>query len=256
MSSEGRVSAAARAVLELLACGPARYAQAQGRLQLRALGGSSAKVVEPATLAELARRRWISREGDIITLGRDAPLLAQTAADARATERVTLVDGASTRLATRVRVESPLDNLRHRKDKAGRALISDAQWQAGDRLRTDFTMAQMMPGIGMRWTASPASGKGGGRCAATEQTDAAIAARQRVNRALGHVGPELAGLLADVCCFLKGLEMVEAERGWPARSARLMLATGLSILVRHYNPPARQSGATRHWGADDYRPEL
>lgn len=42
--------------------------------------------------------------------------------------------------------------------------------------------------------------------------DSAIAARVAVNRALEAMGPELAGVALDVCCFMKGLETVERER--------------------------------------------
>ncbi|MEN0001668.1 MAG: DUF6456 domain-containing protein, partial [Pseudomonadota bacterium] len=68
----------------------------------------------------------------------------------------------------------------------------------------------------------------------------ADAARGRVAKALSNVGPELAGLLLDVCCFLKGLERVEAERRWPRRSAKLLLKVALASLDRHYNPPPLQ----------------
>ncbi len=52
-----------------------------------------------------------------------------------------------------------------------------------------------------------------------------VAARQCVHQALDAVGPEFAGLLLDVYCFLKGLEDVERERAevrtWLAEDAKL-----------------------------------
>jgi len=71
------------------------------------------------------------------------------------------------------------------------------------------------------------------------------------------MGPELSGVVLDVCCFMKGLELVERERQWPARSAKLMLRTGLLALARHYSPPRSPRAAPmQHWGAEDYRPVL
>ena len=93
--------------------------------------------------------------------------------------------------------------------------------------------------------------------------DSAAAAAERVRRALSSVGPELSGVLIDVCCHLKGLEEAERAAGWPQRSAKIVLQLALTRLARHYGLETHPSpntggarGAVRHWGSVDYRPQI
>jgi Domain of unknown function (DUF6456) len=149
--------------------------------------------------------------------------------------------------------ESPLAWLARRKGRNGRPLIEPEQLQAGERLRAEFTRAQLMPRVTSNWSAAVNDGRRAPGPASFTET--MIAARQRVRRALEAVGPEFAGLLLDVCCFLKGLEDVERERGWPPRSAKVVLQLALDRLARHYGLRAEIRGPAhaliRTWFAPD-----
>lgn len=149
--------------------------------------------------------------------------------------------------------ESPLGWLARRRGRDGQPLIAPAQFQAGERLRAEFTRAQMTPRVTAAWTVSVDVSRGGERAAGF--ADAVIAAQQRVRRALDAAGPEFAGLLLDVCCFLKGLEDVERERRWPPRSAKVVLQLGLDRLARHYGLAGEARGRdrtpVRAWAALD-----
>ena len=49
------------------------------------------------------------------------------------------------------------------------------------------------------------------------------------------------------------------ERGWPVRSAKIVLKSALGVLSRHYNPDSGAEPRQRqmlHWGAGDYRPSI
>ncbi|MEZ5840087.1 MAG: DUF6456 domain-containing protein [Hyphomicrobiales bacterium] len=206
------------------------------------------------------------KDGALVATPASAAFLARAAADedgfraqhqARALRRI----GADGETVLVDEAESPLSWLRRRRDRDGRPLVGDAEFLAGERLRDDHTRAGLMPRVTAAWDATAGSGRGsGGRGGMAELTDAVVAARLRVDKALGAVGPELSGVLLDVCCFLKGLEQVEQEHGWPARSAKVVLRLALSRLARHYGigEAARgpRHGRTRSWGEAGYRPEI
>jgi hypothetical protein len=150
--------------------------------------------------------------------------------------------------------ESPLLWLARRKGADGRKLVESHQLQAGERLRADFTLAQMMPRTTSNWD-SPIARRGRDGQSAGHLTDKALDAKRRTRDALDNVGPEFAGLLLDVCCFLKRLEDVERERRWPQRSAKVVLQLALERLARHYGYRSQMQGKAnaklRVWLAED-----
>jgi hypothetical protein len=258
-------------ILKFLAAGPARVAPASGRkagetvlLERNDRGTISAGL---ADLSALASGGLLCRTGDTVRLTATGLATARRASAVKnpyreqhgevAPRRFDTADGwivADVNMA-----ESPLAQLARRKAKDGRPFLAETEWRSGERLRVDYTRARIMPRLGANWQAAIASGRrDGGAGGIAELTDAALAARQRVEHAVDAVGPELSGVLIDVCCFLKGLETVELERGWPARSAKFMLKSALGALSRHYERPKGEERRHRvlHWGTDDYRPRL
>ncbi|RDJ23550.1 ATPase [Bosea caraganae] len=231
-----------------------------GRIALyRANGGTSlgagyvlAQEAEAAVAAGLAR--W-----DGTGKARRLTLAAAAPASKRAlSTRTMLVDGVVQPVLVDDR-ESPLLWLHRRAGKDGRPQISAAEFAAGERFRADLTLAQMLPRTTMNWDAAFAPEERGSGRDPGSASDSALAARQRIGKACDKLGPELSGLAIDVCGFLKGLDQVERERGWPARSAKVVLRLALSALASHYGidvapRSSKRSGSV--WRADDARPQI
>jgi hypothetical protein len=80
-----------------------------------------------------------------------------------------------------------------------------------------------------------------------------LAAKQRFARALQAVGPGLSDLLVDVCCHLMGLEAAERHKGWPQRSAKVVLTIALDRLAAHYGLGAAigTGSRMRSWIVED-----
>jgi Domain of unknown function (DUF6456) len=148
--------------------------------------------------------------------------------------------------------ESPLDWLRRRRDAAGQPLIDAAEFEAGERLRRDLTMGGMLPSVTARWEGAIGAGRQGPRDPAGA-TDTMIAARQRTRAALEAIGGDFADLLVDFCGFLKGLEVMERERRWPARSAKVVVRLALRRLAEHYGLQGEAEGPSASRGIRSWR---
>lgn len=140
--------------------------------------------------------------------------------------------------------ESPLARLK------SRGQIDATHFAAGERLRRDYTMAQLAPRLGVDLSAPVVCGgsRGGG---ADSISDIAVAARQRFSRAMAAAGPGLSDLAFDVCCDLQPLEGAEGRRGWSKRSARVVLMLALDRLADHYGmTTVRTHAPIRAWRAE------
>ncbi len=240
----------------------------ENRIECRNRGGVTA--ASPRRLADLADADLIVREGNRIGLtAAGRAHLARSSADSD--PFLVQHDGIALRQKTRNDpidaaliddAESPLAWLAKRRGPNGKPLIDPAQFQAGERLRADFTRAGLTPRVTSNWIAPIAQGKRASGTGAGSFSDTVLAAKERVSATLEAVGPEFAGVLLDVCCFLKGLETVERERNWPQRTAKIVLGLALDRLARHYGirseirgPRARPDARLARAGckADDQR---
>ena len=137
--------------------------------------------------------------------------------------------------------ESPLSALRRR------GIVSAVQFEAGEKLRRDYTIGGLTPRMGVDYSAPV-----GGRSFRADLADTVVAARQRFNQALKAAGPGLCEVLFDVCCYLTALEDCEQRHGWPRGSAKVVLGLALDRLAAHYGmTSAASAGRMRSWSMEE-----
>ena len=159
--------------------------------------------------------------------------------------------------------ESPLARLFLRKDANGKTYIDGKQFLAGEKLRRDYEQAHMAQRVTGAYEESAGSG---GRHwqmsdnSVAKMNDNAIAARERLHHAFAAVGPELSGILYQVCCVSSGFENAELILTLPPRSGKAVLALALTRLARHYGlikiRVATPKDSMSYWAVDDYRPKV
>lgn len=126
-----------------------------------------------------------------------------------------------------------------------RGLIDATERMAGEKLARDFYLAQLSGRLTVDWQAPLTRSR---RSAASPLPEAVLAAKQRLREALVAVGPELSGVLMDLCCLEQGLEATEKRLGWPRASAKVVLRLALARLARHYGlGMGRQSAPIEGW---------
>jgi hypothetical protein len=136
--------------------------------------------------------------------------------------------GPSVRSVTVNLAESPLGWL------FSRGLISQRQFDAGERLRCDWERAQLPPRVTMAWDSAPVSRSRGGSVFAPDLNGAQIDARRRFHDAIASAGPGLSDILWRVVCAGEGMREAESALGWPARAGKLVLTLALDRIAAYY----------------------
>ncbi len=124
--------------------------------------------------------------------------------------------------------ESPLGWLR------ARGLVTVRQYDAGERLRSDWERAQLSPRVSMAWDSAPVSRGRTGAVIEPDLTGAQIDAKRRFHDAVASAGPGLADILWRVVCAGEGMRAAETALGWPARAGKLVLTLALDRVADYY----------------------
>ncbi len=153
----------------------------------------------------------------------------------RAIDQGVAANGASrARLTKSVTVnitESPLGRL------FSRGLLSQRQFDAGERLRSDWERALLSPRVKMSWDAAPIARGRGGAASSPDPRGAQIDARKRFDEAIEFAGPGLCDILWRIVCAGEGMRDAETALGWPARAGRLVLTLALDRVAAYYRMP-------------------
>ncbi|WP_417310273.1 DUF6456 domain-containing protein [Devosia sp.] len=153
--------------------------------------------------------------------------------------------------------ESPLARLALGSGEGGSPFLAPHQIEAGERFRRLAERAQLRPRTTMSYSpAHTASGRDG---RAPEPADMAIDARRALAEIQAALPHDCAGVVMDVCGMEKGLQQIESERGWPRRSAKLVLRIALETLAGQWGLTATARGGDsrrpHRWMAGD-RPDM
>jgi hypothetical protein len=135
---------------------------------------------------------------------------------------------SSSRSVTVNITESPLGWLFARK------FITRREYEAGERLRSDWERAQLSQRVTMSWDAAPVARGRGGAGGQPDLSGSEIDAKRRFDSAIAAAGPGLTDILWRIVCAGEGMRDAETALGWPARSGRLVLTFALDRVADHY----------------------
>jgi hypothetical protein len=124
--------------------------------------------------------------------------------------------------------ESPLGWL------FARGHVTQRQFDAGERLRSDWERGQLAPRVTMAWNSAPVARGRSGAAPKADLNGAQIDARRRFEHAIEKSGPGLADILWRIVCAGEGMREAESALGWPARAGKVVLTLALDRIADYY----------------------
>jgi hypothetical protein len=115
--------------------------------------------------------------------------------------------------------------------------VTQRQFDAGERLRSDWERAQLAPRVTMAWDAAPVARDRGGSSSGADLNGAQLDARRRFNQAIAAAGRGLADILWRIVCAGEGMRDAETALGWPARAGKVVLTLALDRVATFYRIP-------------------
>jgi hypothetical protein len=115
--------------------------------------------------------------------------------------------------------------------------VTCRQFDAGERLRSDWERAQLAPRVTMAWDAAPVTRGRGGSATAADLNGAQLDAKRRFDHAIAAAGAGLSDILWRIVCAGEGMRDAETALGWPARAGKLVLRFALDRVADYYRIP-------------------
>ena len=154
-------------------------------------------------------------------------------------------------LSSRLLAEKSLDADREKKGRPARSVtmnlaesplgwlfarghVDRRQFEAGERLRSDWERAQLAPRVTMSWDAAPIARSRGGSSPGSDLNGSQLDSKRRFEEAAATAGPGLSDILWRVVCGGEGMRDAETALGWPARAGKLVLSLALDRVADYY----------------------
>lgn len=132
----------------------------------------------------------------------------------------------------------------------GPTFLAPHHLAAAERLEQLVRRAQLAPRVTISYNPATVGGRSSSSNGVETASDGAADARLRLGRIASTLPADCWAVLFDVCGLGKGLQLIETERRWPRRSAKLVLRIGLEQLATQFGLSAQATGSgtgTRHW---------
>jgi len=132
---------------------------------------------------------------------------------------------------------SAMDRLYKRRDKNGQTLLSDAEYEAGQRYARDYALAgyDVLATQNYMRAGADKSAYFGHK---EDEIHGRMDARDRLKNANSAIGKGLDKVIIAVCCLDRSLSQVERAEKWAAASGLTILKLGLSALADYYGTHA------------------